>query len=184
MHTQITTDHLQACVNAQTILSPKAQERLQWLVYHCDHGCSVRETCQHFGLTLVTFYRLLQRFDPADPSTLEDRSRRPHAVRTSAPRPVPTMPASVTVQISTPAIRHAAPAAIQALGHVRCTNPHCIVCTLTSPELRRRCKTGLLLTSVLVNAVFLASLLLGAVHAGRLASADLLPSVSDSAPRK
>jgi transposase len=60
-------------------LSAKARERLSWLQYYCDQGHSISETCRHFGIIRVTFYRLLQRFDHTRPSTLEDLSRRPHS---------------------------------------------------------------------------------------------------------
>jgi hypothetical protein len=62
-------------------LSPRARERLAWLRHHALTG-SVAETCRLFGIPRVTLYRLLTRFDPRDPTSLEDRSRRPHTVRT------------------------------------------------------------------------------------------------------
>lgn len=64
-------------------LSPKARERLSWLLHYCEHGRSVSGTCRRFGITRVTFYRLLQRFDAGRPETLEDQSRRPHAAGSS-----------------------------------------------------------------------------------------------------
>jgi hypothetical protein len=54
-------------------LSPKARERLQWLLYYTQNGCSVVETCSHFGIQRSTFYRLLWRFNADRPDTLEDR---------------------------------------------------------------------------------------------------------------
>ncbi len=62
-------------------LSAKARERLEWLTHYVRAGRSVSATCRHFGITRVTFYRLLQRFNLAEPRTLEDQSRRPHGAQ-------------------------------------------------------------------------------------------------------
>src|SRR4051812_24391637 len=58
-------------------LSPKARERLGWLLHYCEHGCSVTVTCRHFGIPRMTFYRMFDRFRAGNPSTLEDRPRHP-----------------------------------------------------------------------------------------------------------
>ena len=55
-------------------LSPRARERLQWLLYYAQNRCSVVETCSHFDIPRSAFYRLLQRFDVDHPQTLEDRA--------------------------------------------------------------------------------------------------------------
>jgi transposase len=65
-------------------LSARAQERLGWLIHYRESGSSVSETCRHFGITRITFYRLLHRFDPADLQTLEDQTRRMAHSRSSS----------------------------------------------------------------------------------------------------
>jgi hypothetical protein len=68
-------------------LSRRARERLSWLRHYALTD-SVTDTCRHFQIPRVTLYRLLRRFDPSRPSSLEDRSTRPHRGRVSA-APVP-----------------------------------------------------------------------------------------------
>lgn len=60
-------------------MSARACERLTWMLHYRKTGQSVAETCRKFGINRVTFYRLLQRFDPANIEALEDLSRRPHS---------------------------------------------------------------------------------------------------------
>jgi hypothetical protein len=68
--------------NAQALeLSPHAVKRLKWYLYACDHDRNISLTCRHFGIARSTFLRWSDRFDPHDPSTLEEHSRRPHHVR-------------------------------------------------------------------------------------------------------
>lgn len=62
-------------------LSAKAVRRLRWLLHYCEEGRSVSETCRYFGITRMAFYRLLERFDPESPETLEDRPRLPDSSR-------------------------------------------------------------------------------------------------------
>ncbi len=64
-------------------LSMKARERLRWFAFAVDHGCTVAETCQHFGIARSTLLKWLRRFDPHDPASLEERSRRPRRMRES-----------------------------------------------------------------------------------------------------
>src|SRR3989344_7138214 len=50
-------------------------------------GGNVRKTCEHFNISPSTFTRWALRFDPADPTSLEERSRRPRRTRTSTVAP-------------------------------------------------------------------------------------------------
>lgn len=76
-------------------LSPRACERLQWFLFFAEHAHSVSRTCEKFGISRATFQRWIERFDPADISTLEERSHHPHTVRQSA------VPADVVEMIRT-----------------------------------------------------------------------------------
>lgn len=62
-------------------LSADAVQRLKWFVFALEHGNNMSLTCRHFGIARSTYLRWAQRFDPRDPDTLEERSRRPHAMR-------------------------------------------------------------------------------------------------------
>ncbi len=64
-------------------LSRHAQRRLQWFDFYHAHGQNARLTCRHFAISSRTFYKWLHRFNLKDISCLEDRSRRPHRVRSS-----------------------------------------------------------------------------------------------------
>jgi len=63
-------------------LSRADQNRLQWMLFYYFNGRSVARTCRHFGISRQTFYRWKRRFNRHDITTLEDRSHRPHKVRT------------------------------------------------------------------------------------------------------
>jgi len=63
-------------------LSRADQNRLQWMLFYYFNGRSVARTCRHFGISRQTFYRWKRRFHRHDITTLEDRSHRPHKVRT------------------------------------------------------------------------------------------------------
>ncbi len=65
-------------------LSDRARQRLQWFLHYLQHGQSVSSTCAHFGISRATFQRWLERFDPHDPQTLEERSHHPRTLRQSA----------------------------------------------------------------------------------------------------
>jgi hypothetical protein len=62
-------------------LSLQAVQRLKWYAYYCEHDSNISLTCRHFGIARSTFVRWSERFDPRDPRTLEEQSRRPHRVR-------------------------------------------------------------------------------------------------------
>lgn len=62
-------------------LTPEALQRLRWFAYALEHDGNVSLTCRHFGIARSTFLRWAERFDPRDPRTLEERSRRPHMMR-------------------------------------------------------------------------------------------------------
>ncbi len=57
-------------------LSERAKKRLDWIVYYLENGKSISETCRMFSISRSTFYRVIERFDPADITSLEDK---PHA---------------------------------------------------------------------------------------------------------
>ena len=67
---------------AETLeLSSGARQRLKWFLFWADHDQNASLTCRHFAIARSTFQRWIDRFDPADPLTLEEQSRRPHTVR-------------------------------------------------------------------------------------------------------
>ena len=76
----ITLGDLRA-MQSDTSLSDAAQKRVEWFVYALKHDGSVEEACRHFSISQSTFMRWLKRFDVHDPSSLEEKSRRPHRVR-------------------------------------------------------------------------------------------------------
>ena len=61
-------------------LSRAARVRLAWMDFYrrCDN---VAYTCRHFGISRQTFYRWLQRYEPLDLTTLEERSHCPRRRR-------------------------------------------------------------------------------------------------------
>lgn len=58
-----------------------AIQRVRWLHFAMKHEGDIGLTCRHFGIARSTFVRWAKRFDPQDPSSLEDGSRSPHHVR-------------------------------------------------------------------------------------------------------
>lgn len=62
-------------------LSTEARRRLKWMEYYESHSHNARLTCRHFDVSPQTFYRWRRRYDPHNPHTLEDRSRRPRRLR-------------------------------------------------------------------------------------------------------
>jgi transposase-like protein len=62
-------------------LSASAVQRLKWYAYALEHKHNISRTCRHFGIARSTFLRWAERFDPSNPDTLEETSRRPHTVR-------------------------------------------------------------------------------------------------------
>jgi putative transposase len=67
-------------VARQGTISREAVRRLRWFDYYGRCG-NARKTCRYFGISPKTFYRWKNRFDPYDPTTLEEQSRRPTRVR-------------------------------------------------------------------------------------------------------
>ena len=68
--------------NAEALeLSHASVQRLKWFLYASQHDDNVSLTCRHFGISRSTFLRWRDRFDNADPTTLEEESRCPHTVR-------------------------------------------------------------------------------------------------------
>lgn len=62
-------------------LGAEVQEKLEWFLYYLENRKSVSQTCRHFGIARSTFYRWLQRLDPKNLRSLEERSHRPHMLR-------------------------------------------------------------------------------------------------------
>lgn len=62
-------------------LSNGAVRRLRWFEFALMHHGNVSLTCRHFGIARTTFLRWALRFDPANPETIEEKSRRPFRVR-------------------------------------------------------------------------------------------------------
>lgn len=73
------SEYIRELVRRGTI-SKEAAKRLRWFDYYGQCG-NARKTCRYFGISAQTFYRWKGRFDPYDLTTLEEGSRRPHAVR-------------------------------------------------------------------------------------------------------
>jgi len=66
-----------------TNLSKKAKRRLKWTDWYFSHKKNGRATCRHFGLSPDTLYTWLNRYNPYNLSSLEDRSKRPKHFRES-----------------------------------------------------------------------------------------------------
>lgn len=64
-------------------LSANVVQKLKWFAYALSHQGNISLTCRHFGIARSTFMRWAERFDPRDPLSLEEHSRRPHSMRTS-----------------------------------------------------------------------------------------------------
>lgn len=85
MHEHITPSvHDLAARAAAAQLSEKAQERLAWIVHFLTHDHSITDTCLEFGISRSTFCRWLERFNPDDLTSLEERSHEPQTLRQSA----------------------------------------------------------------------------------------------------
>ena len=61
--------------------SRMARQRLKWMDYNEAHGKNAALTCRYFGISHQTFHRWKRRYNPRDPTTLEERSHRPQRVR-------------------------------------------------------------------------------------------------------
>ena len=63
-------------------LTPKAQERLEWIIlYHTIGKGQVTATAKYFGITRKTLHKYLKKFDERDLTTLEEESRSPRKKR-------------------------------------------------------------------------------------------------------
>jgi putative transposase len=62
-------------------LSRAGGQRLKWMDFYARQGGNACLTCRRFGISRPTLYRWLERFDPGDLRTLEERSHRPRRVR-------------------------------------------------------------------------------------------------------
>ncbi len=58
----------------QQKLDASVSERLRVILYFAEHESSVSETCRHFGISRSTFHRWMERFDPSDLRSLQDRT--------------------------------------------------------------------------------------------------------------
>ncbi len=58
-------------------LSEDALKRLEWLVYAERQNISVKDLCEHFGISPTTYHRWAKVFDPRDLTTLENRPTTP-----------------------------------------------------------------------------------------------------------
>lgn len=78
MHT-LTPSQLRALASGPEAarLSDGAKTRLGWIMTFAEHGYSVSETCAALGISRSTFHRWLERFDPSDLFTLEEKSHEP-----------------------------------------------------------------------------------------------------------
>ena len=62
-------------------LSKAARTRLEWFIWHQEHGKDVSFTARHFGISRQCFHEWSKRFDRKNLRLLEDRSRAPTHVR-------------------------------------------------------------------------------------------------------
>jgi len=62
-------------------LSKGARTRLEWFIWHKDHGENASLTARHFGISRKTFWKWNRRFDRKGLRTLEEKSRAPKHVR-------------------------------------------------------------------------------------------------------
>lgn len=64
-------------------LSGKAKLRLRCILRYLESDAPMADVAAEFGTTSNALSRWLSQFDPTDPSSLEEKSRRAHTVRTS-----------------------------------------------------------------------------------------------------
>ncbi len=57
--------------------------RLKVILHFAEHEYSISETCRYFGISRSTFHRWMERFDPNNLRSLQDRSHEPMSVRQS-----------------------------------------------------------------------------------------------------
>lgn len=58
-------------------LSKAARSRLEWIIWHEEHGGNALRTCRHFGIAPKTFWKWKKRFHEANLRSLEELSRAP-----------------------------------------------------------------------------------------------------------
>lgn len=58
-------------------------DRLKVILFFVDHQHSITQTCRHFGISRSTFHRWVERFDPKNILSLQDRSHDPFSLRQS-----------------------------------------------------------------------------------------------------
>jgi putative transposase len=73
--------HARRLARAEVELNKQARLRLQWMDYYQAHEGNAALTCRHFGISRQTFYRWKRRYNPRDPTSLEERSHRPKHLR-------------------------------------------------------------------------------------------------------
>ena len=62
-------------------LSRGARSRLEWFIWHENHGENASKTARHFGIAGKTFWKWQKRFDQKNLRMLEEKSRSPQHVR-------------------------------------------------------------------------------------------------------
>ncbi len=83
-------------------LSPQARQRLEWLIYLSEHRHSISNACRHFGIARTTLHRWIDRFNPHDPLSLEERSHHPTPTHYAGFAPLPPAPMYPYVQTFSP----------------------------------------------------------------------------------
>jgi len=73
----VTSGMLRVAKNPPAELSPEAKKRLRWMEYYQAHNRNISLTCRYFGISRPTFYRWLDRYDPKDLRSLENRKTIP-----------------------------------------------------------------------------------------------------------
>jgi transposase-like protein len=64
-------------------MDQSVQKKLQVILHFAEHAYSISETCRQFQMSRSTFHRWMERFDPEDLSTLEDKFQSPLGGRQS-----------------------------------------------------------------------------------------------------
>jgi len=67
-------------------LSPKAKVRYKAINLYSSGDYSLEQICEIFEINRSTFYRWRKKYKPSRVQSLEDRSRRPHKVRSKVVR--------------------------------------------------------------------------------------------------
>jgi len=69
-------------------LSPGARLRLDWFIWHEEHGKNALLTARHFGIAPKTFWKWKKRFNDANLRSLEELSRTPRKRKERAITPL------------------------------------------------------------------------------------------------